>query len=252
MEQLFDKNGLMFWTEREFKLRESFRDYFVERVRDALIATNPAWRMMMVEAPLLMPRNLVNVNYTDEDMFVVGDLVLRPETTPGTYKFVRTLFDDTNSGVKPPICVWQAGKSFRKEQDQPTKHMRLKEFYQLEFQCIFTSDTLNDYHKVLTEPVARMICDMVCLPTKLVKSDRLPSYSKSTIDVECDVDGSMMELCSMSLRTDFPGTVKFSAKNKVVEKDLLVAEIAIGLDRCVHAFNKRTELVSDGSFGYCF
>lgn len=154
MKSLFDKNGLMFWTEKEFRLRERFRDYFVEQMRDALLATNPAWRMMMVEAPLLMPKELVNPNYTAADMFVVEDLVLRPETTPGTYRFVRSLFDNSNSGVRPPICVWQAGKSFRREQDQPQKYMRLKEFYQLEFQCIYTSDTANDYHAALLEPVA--------------------------------------------------------------------------------------------------
>lgn len=90
-----------------------------------------------------------------------------------------------------------------------------------------------------------MICDMVALPTRLVKSDRLPSYSKSTIDVEVQNDDGMMEVCSMSLRTDFPGKVQFtSPKNKVVEKELLVAEVAIGLDRCVYNFLQRT-LIQD-------
>lgn len=246
MESYFNKNGLIFWTEKEFKLREKFRDYFVDRIRDALIDINPSWRVMMVEAPLLMPREFVNTNYTNDDMFVFDDLVLRPETTPGTYQFIRHLFDDTNSGVRTPVCVWQAGKSFRREQDQPTKFVRLKEFYQLEFQCVYAADSANNYHQALLAPVADMICDMVCLPTRLVKSDRLPSYSLSTIDVEVangDM-GEMMEVCSMSLRKDFPGNIKFTnPKNgKVVEKELLVAEVAVGLDRCVYSFMKRTQI----------
>ena len=71
-------------------------------------------------------------------------LALRPETTPGSYAYAQHLLN-THSGYKPPLCVWQAGKSFRREQDQVTKNMRLKEFWQQEFQCIYSSDTLNDW-----------------------------------------------------------------------------------------------------------
>ena len=241
MDTYYNVNGLAFWTEKEFQLREMFRNYFVERMREALRATNPAWHFLMVEAPLLMPRNLVNPNYTNEDIYTTSDdLALRPETTPGTYQYIRHLLDDTSSGVRPPVCVWQAGKSFRREQDQPSKQMRLKEFYQLEFQCVFTSDTKNDYHKVLQDPVALMLKDMIGLPTKIVTSDRLPSYSSSTVDVEVDNGDKWMEVCSMSLRKDFPGKARFQGKNAtIIEKDLLVAEVAIGLDRCVYNFLQR-------------
>lgn len=240
MKTLYEKNGLMFWSEKEIKLREKFRDYFADQMREALLSVNPMWRFLMVEAPLLTPRELVNKNYTSDDMFVCDDLVLRPETTPGTYRYVRSLFDDSSSGIRPPVCVWQSGKSFRKEQDQVVKNMRLKEFYQQEFQCVFASDTANDYHAVLQKPVETMIRDMIGLPTRLVASDRLPDYSKSTIDVEVNNGDKWMEVCSMSLRTDFPGTVQFTAKGKVIEKSLLVAEVAIGLDRCVYNFLQRT------------
>jgi len=43
------------------------------------------------------------------------------------------------------------------------------------------------------------------------------------------------------MRTDFPIRAKFQAKNKVVEKDLLVLEVAIGLDCCVYNFNLKKE-----------
>lgn len=242
MHALYNKNGLIFWSARQIKLREFFRDYFSQQMETALKAVNPMWQFHQVEAPLLTPRTVVNKNYTDEDMFVTAeDLVLRPETTPGSYTWLRTMFDDSSSGVRPPVCVWQVGKSFRREQDQVTKNMRLKEFYQQEFQCVFTADTANDYHTVLLTPVEKMIRDMIGLPTRIVKSDRLPDYSRSTMDVEVDNGDKWMEVCSMSLRTDFPGTVRFTAKNKMVEKDLLVAEVAIGLDRCVYNFLQRTE-----------
>ena len=197
-------------------------------------------------------------------------LVLRPETTPSSYVYARHLLD-THSGIKPPYVVWQTGKSFRREQDQVTKNMRLKEFYQQEFQCIYTTDTKNDYQEAVLEPVRKMIGEMVRLPTRLVESDRLPSYSLRTMDVEVwcpdkqaienapfeiggqhygerpievrppsgySSRGRWMEVCSISKRTDFPGKVQFQTKKGIVEKDLEVLEVAIGLDRCVYNFEQ--------------
>lgn len=251
MENTYDINGLVFWNEEEIKQREYFRDFFAERLRTALIETNPAWRMIMVEAPLLTPRDLLNANYTDDDIWVqysdfreIGDepvptgpmpreLALRPETTPGSYVYAVELLRN-HTGVKPPFVVWQAGKSFRREIVQPTKHMRLKEFYQQEFQCIYTADTKNDYHTAILEPVRKMISDVIMLPTRIVPSDRLPAYSQITMDVEVDNRDKWMEVCSISLRTDFPEKAKFQGKNGLIEKDLLVVEVAIGLDRVIY------------------
>lgn len=243
MQNLYAVNGLVCWSEREIRLRERFRDYFAEEFRAALLAANPAWRYLQVEAPLLTPRDLVSASYTAADVFeqAGGGLVLRPETTPGSYRWVRAALDDTGSGVRPPVCVWQAGKSFRREQDQPTRHVRLKEFYQQEFQCVYTADTANDYHAALAPAVEKMIRDVVGLPTRLARPDRLPAYSRSTLDVEVDNGDKWMEVCSMSLRTDFPGTARFTAKGRVVERELLVAEVAVGLDRCVYNFLRRAD-----------
>jgi glycyl-tRNA synthetase len=169
------------------------------------------------------------------------ELVLRPETTPGTYLWLRKKLDE-GRGCKPPICAWQIGKSFRREQDQPYKHMRLKEFHQMEFQCLYAADTKNDYHAAMIELVRRMIAEVVGLPTRAIPSDRLPAYSQVTIDIEADTgvntDGKWLELCSISRRTDFPGTWKLDGKNGPKEIELLVLEIAIGIDRCVFAKEK--------------
>lgn len=308
MESLFGINGLMFWSQREIRLRHQFEDHFAAELMEILHAENPAWQFIQIDGPLLTPKANINPNYTNDDVWVQENpidksleeeffkwirdteisviidrlpnnsephisqlkdlitndddyephrpwvanifecwldnlkkrptqLVLRPETTPSSYVYAQHLLN-THAGVKPPFVIWQTGKSFRREQDQVTKNMRLKEFYQQEFQCIYTADTMNDYHAAVLEPVRKMIGEMIGKPTRIVESDRLPSYSEITMDVEVDNGDKWMEVCSISRRTDFPGKVRFQAKKKIVEKDLLVLEISIGLDRCVYNFEQ--------------
>jgi glycyl-tRNA synthetase len=254
MENPYNINGLVFWNSEEIRLRETFRDFFAARIERDLKALNPQWAFHYIEAPLLTPRDLLNVNYTAQDIweqeaFVSMEeqvaiqagtssaprhLALRPETTPGSYAYAQHLLNNIHPAEKPPFVVWQAGKSFRREIVQPTKHMRLKEFYQQEFQCVFTADTAMDYHAAMLEPVRKMIGSMVNLSTRLVESDRLPSYSRKTMDVEIWNGDKWMEVCSISLRTDFPQQLSFQGKKGLIEKDALVLEIAIGLDRMVY------------------
>ena len=253
MQNTFDINGLVFWNEEEIRLRETFRDYFARCMQTYLQALNQQWKFFFIEAPLLTPRDLLNVNYTAQDIweqesFVSAEeqaaiqagsspaprqLALRPETTPGSYAYAQYLLNNQLS-VFPPFVVWQAGKSFRREIVQPTKHMRLKEFYQQEFQCIYSADTANDYYEAMLENVQRMIASMIHLPTRLIESDRLPAYSLRTMDVEVWNGDKWMEVCSISKRTDFPQKLAFQSKKGLVEKDALVLEVAIGLDRCVY------------------
>ena len=241
MFNLYDVNALVHWDEREILAREAMTRFFAAEVRDMLRAMNPAFDIRRVEAPLLTPRALISAAYANDEVWAqerLGahdhDLVLRPETTPSTYIYMRHLLD-SHQRVKLPLCVWQAGKSFRREQDQPTKHMRLKEFHQMEFQCAYAADTANDYHAVCLEPVRKMIAAMVPMPTRLTPSDRLPDYAQVTTDVEVWNEDKWMEVCSISRRTDFPGKAVFRTKpDAAVERDILVLEIAIGLDRLVY------------------
>lgn len=241
MLNVYNVNSLVHWEEREIHLRERMVGFFAEEVRYFLRSTNPAWDVRRVEAPALMPRELVGAAYSNADIWVqeqvaAGDapLVLRPETTPSTYRYMQHLLA-IHSGTRLPLCVWQAGKSYRREQDQPAKHVRLKEFWQLEFQCAFTADSGNDYHAASLEPVRRMIASIIHLPTRIVPSDRLPAYSQVTVDVEVDNGDKWMEVCSVSRRADFPQRYRAPARKGVaVEHDVLVLEIAIGLDRCVY------------------
>jgi glycyl-tRNA synthetase len=232
MIDIYEVNGLPFFYEQDIKLRRYLETHFADHLRGLLETENPAWRMMQIEAPTLTPRALLNQNYTPDDIWVQGlhgthELALRPETTPGSYKFAEMLFD---AGQMPPLCIWQAGKSYRREQDQATKHCRYKEFYQQEFQCIYSDQTKNDYQANISDGVRQMVETALKLPARIVDSDRLPAYSKRTLDVEVNNGDKWMEICSISLRTDFTYEIKRSQK----PIKCLVLEIAIGLDRCVY------------------
>jgi glycyl-tRNA synthetase len=224
MESLYDKNGLVFWTESEIEIRQMLEKFFVSTITESLKQLNRAFEVIRCEAPALIPRHLINSNYSDEDVYVTSDsLSLRPETTMGSYLYARHVLDPYRSRkIKLPFVVWQHGKSFRREQDQPSKNMRLKEFYQLEFQIMYSADTKNDYTPPVIETVKEMLKIMIG-PVRTEASDRLPSYSLATTDVICEKTD--MEVCSISNRTDFE-----TAK---------VLEVAIGTDRCVYNFSHR-------------
>ena len=288
MENLYDSNGLIFWSEGEIRLRNMFEKYFVQSIKENLKAQNRAFDFHKCEAPLLTPTDLINPNYTEDDVWMqqqsgrggafleyAGDLVkieadrerltginyglllelnaqiskneeingtayslcisvfnelypqkslvLRPETTMGSYAYARHLLNFYNAvKVMPPLVVYQHGKSFRREQDQPTKFMRLKEFYQLEFQILFSPSTKNDYSILLVPAVCKMIDNMIG-PYHVEDSDRIPSYAEWTRDVVCDKTG--MEVCSISKRTDY--------------ENMNVIEVAIGTDRCIYNFNNK-------------
>lgn len=240
MKKIFETNGVPFWTADEIALRNTFKQTFAREVIDMLAAENNSWRLHVheVEGSILTPTDKINNNYTYRDVWLQydpdneGKMVLRPETTPSSYAYVEHLMDHTP--IKPPMIVWQAGKSFRREQDQVSKNMRLKEFYQQEFQCFYTTDTMNDYQAAIMPKLEKMISHELGLPARVIESDRLPSYSRKTMDVEVNNGDKWMEICSVSVRTDFSRPAIFDVKKKRIEKEMLVLEIAIGLDRCVY------------------
>jgi len=239
MHNLFNVNGLIFWDAQEIRIRKFIQNELLHGVSKILLAQNSAWNFHEIEAPLLTPSDLINPNYTSADIWVQSHshLTLRPETTASSYAYVDYLLN--SNLAKPPLIVWQSGKSFRREQDQVTKNMRLKEFYQQEFQCVYAADTLNDYQEAVYKPLADLVQSIIALPTRVVDSDRLPSYSMRTLDIEVKNSDKWMEVCSISKRTDLTTKATFAAKNKTIVKDLLVLEIAFGLDRLVYNYNQR-------------
>ena len=220
---LYNKNGLVFWTEEEINLRNWFEKFMSQTILSSLRKQNAAFSMIKVEAPLLTPRELINPNYTNEDIWAFEDVALRPETTMGSFAYAKHILSGYNEiKQKPPVVIYQHGKSFRREQDQPTKFMRLKEFYQLEFQIIYGLTTSNDYTLKLYPDVCNALSKILG-PCRMELSDRLPDYSEETMDIICEK--SNMEVCSMSKRKDLDG--------------YKVIEIAIGTDRLLYNFEEK-------------
>lgn len=250
MENFYDKNGLIFWTQEEIKLRKMFEEHLVSQILFSLRKQNAAFQMVQIEAPLLTPREFINKNYTEADIYVLEDLALRPETTMGSFAYAKQLLSGYNEvKQRPPVVIWQHGKSFRREQDQPSKFMRLKEFYQLEFQIIFGATTANDYSLQLYPDIQKTISGLIG-ECKMEPSDRLPDYSEETMDIVCLK--SEMEVCSMSKRKDFPNkTIEKEVLEKMPEQErikaeadlkkseLKVIEIAIGTDRLIYNFQDK-------------
>lgn len=237
-DNLYNSNGLLFWTEEEINRREGMVVEFTDSLRNKLLSLNAAFKFVRVEASIITPKTLIGSNYTSKDVFVLLSqqekeyqyeddcFVLRPETTMGSYVYAKKILSGYNDiKYRPPIVVWQHGKSFRKEQDQPTKFMRLKEFYQLEYQILFTENTANDYYPHVVSHVKDMISSVIG-ECKVEASDRLPSYSMETTDIVYVKND--MEVCSISRRKDYDGL-----KN---------IEVAIGTDRCIYNFELKNSL----------
>ncbi|AXQ69254.1 hypothetical protein HOU02_gp471 [Caulobacter phage CcrBL9] len=227
--------GLRFWTQREILLREQMVARLLEAVSRPLLDLNSAWRFERVETPLMMPREDFSCAYDGSDIFelagVLGDkpFALRAETTPGTYKIAEHLL--RQSGYKAPLCVWQAGPSFRRESSDgaTAEKLRFNQFWQLEFQCLYAEDTKADYATPVRESVLREVELIVGDQGRLIPSDRLPAYATETIDIETGWKGEWKEVASTSRRTDFP---EINGARK-----LTCFEVAIGLDRLVAILN---------------
>lgn len=151
----------------------------------------------------------------------------------GSYAAAKAILDPYRSPKQRlPVVIWQHGQSFRREQDQATKHMRLKAFCQLEFQCLFAENTANDYYPKVVEAMRSAIAELIG-DCHITPSDRLPDYATETTDIMrssfVTEDQLLrphirdpMEVCSISRRKDFEG-----AKN---------IEVAVGTDRLVYNF----------------
>lgn len=216
---LYELGGLRFWNQDELQIRRLFTERLIQVVKETLLNFNPAWQFFECEGPCLSPRTYVHSSYSDEDVFVTNhnDLVLRPETTASSYAYAYNL------KKKLPLCVYQAGKSFRRELNDgaTASKLRFNEFWQLEFQCIYSEDTKSDYRSYLIPVVSKEISRFTQKAIRTIDS-RLPVYSESTKDIEIfDIQsGDWREIASCSIRTDYGHGAK-------------VCEIAIGLDRVV-------------------
>lgn len=234
-EAIYTLGGLRFWSESEIQLREQFTARMALVVRETLTRINPAWSMFRVEGPCLSPRDRISNAYSDDDIFVTNHvaggapLCLRAETTPTSYAWARWLMQ-RDKRARLPLCVWQAGKSFRRETNDgaSASKLRFNEFWQLEFQCIYRADTKADYRVPVMVAASHEVTRATGQATREVASDRLPAYSESTLDIECQTIGGWREVASCSIRTDF-------------SDDTRVFELAIGIDRVVELTTRQKD-----------
>lgn len=228
-----DLAGLRTWRQTELRLRRRIADTLVETAETTLRDINRAWAFEEVEAPTMMPLDRMSAAYTSDDVFLLQDApggtkewAMRAETTDGTYCAANQILRTTN--LKPPICVWQMGTSYRRERSDgaTAEKLRFNAFTQLEMQCVMAEDTSFDVAPPVREALAAQVRRITGLETRLIESDRLPSYSTETVDIECLLpNGDWREVASTSRRTDFPTPPAY--------RPLKVFEIAFGMDRMV-------------------
>lgn len=234
---LYNSHGLRTWHEADLNARDRIVDTIQEYVKVTLTAMNPAWKFYRTEGPTLVPRSAVSPEYTENEIFItqhvtgiegargLEPLVLRAETTETSYRYARHLIEGLGAKkMRPPFCVWQLGKSYRRETSDGASASRLRynEFHQLEFQCIYSVGTMADYRAAVGGAMLRVFANITGKEVRAVPSDRVPSYAESTNDIEVyDAERDRwIEVCSMSIRTDFAD-------------DMRVFELAVGLDRLV-------------------
>ena len=218
-------NGLIIWDSRQIRLRNQITEDIAERLEAKIRDLNPAWRFYRIEAPTLIPQSKINPEYDQNSYFVTqiesspnDRLALAPETTQSSYDYAKLLID--SKATKLPLCIWQLRKSYRNEQDKTTKYLRFKEFYQLEFQFIYSDNSKADYPQYLQNAIAQIISSWI-KELEIAPSDRIPSYSLNTTDINAITPEYNYEIASLSRRTDspIPNTSNY--------------EIAIGIDRII-------------------
>lgn len=131
MQSIYAINNLPFWSQEAIEQRAFLAQRFHNQLEAKVRARNRAWLFERIEAPMLIPRELLNLEYSDDALFTIA-----PKMSSLRLAFAQAVAQDATWMSKrleaqaslPPYCCWQLNKSFRREQDQPTKHMRLKEF----------------------------------------------------------------------------------------------------------------------------
>jgi seryl-tRNA synthetase len=232
---LFDTEGLRFRRQTELRLREQIKNELVENIQQILFDMNQMWRFEEVETPLIMPKELMNASYDLDDIFVLQnkiankDYALRAETTLGSYLMAVELLKTTS--IRSPLCIYTHGPSFRVENSDgaTAAKLRFNQFHQLEFQLIYGADTKAPIVDTMIEKLPTVVNKILNKSVRTIESDRLPSYSIETIDIEVEWYSEtakkmeFKEIASMSLRKDFPLIPG--------HKPYQVFEIAFGTDR---------------------
>ncbi len=227
-------NGLIYYDEADIETREFLIRFISRELRDAMRKLNRGIDFVRVETPCLIPQQIAQPHVDaefplwqvawkqDTDALVPQEetgFYLRPESTHCTYAMFRELYPE-NLRLKKvlPLCLWQAGLSFRVEQDKTFRNLRFKQFYQMEFQLAYAEGTKADYHAHAVNSMMAILRSLFpqggweIYSVNLVHEKEIPFYSERTTDLYV----LEHEVVAISSRTDF-------------EHPIL--EVSCGLDR---------------------
>lgn len=223
-------NGLVYYSEQDLINRQFLIDDISNRIKTTFKKANRAIDFIRIETPCLVPQTIIAehldaqfplwsaVSTSDSEK-----LWLRPESTKGTYQMFDVLFpQDSEFKKNLPVCLWQSGLSFRVEQDKTFRHLRFKQFYQLEFQIAYSETTKADYHLIAADTMHKFLLDRfpsMFVAREYLKDDELPFYSKTTADLYLSQENERWEVIAISNRTDFK---------------VPIIEISCGLDRLTY------------------
>lgn len=214
MRQMFT-NATVRWSAAEIERREALIREIPELLGAAWRSLNQRVRLERVETPMVLPASVLQ-SHVDAGFDLVpakDGYYLRPETTAGTFEAFRQDWPMQNQWPKVlPLCYWQAGKSFRDEKRGETMRatkLRLREFWQMEFQLFCLPGTKADYIGAALDTLTSRFGGQA------IEADELPHYSVRTVDWMMND----LEVAGCSVRTDFKGCE--------------VHEVAIGLDRLI-------------------
>ncbi len=234
-------NGLIYYDEADIEAREYLIHRISRELQDAMRQLNRGIDFVRVETPCLVPKEIADphlkanfplwhVEPSEKPESVENHLWLRPESTHCTYAMFRELYPESLRLKKVlPLCLWQAGLSFRVEQDKTFRNLRFKQFYQMEFQLAYAEGTKADYHAHATNSMMRILGDLfpqwqmgnhiyqVILGDQV--EDDIPFYSQKTTDLYV-LDH---EVVAISSRTDF---------------EYPILEISCGLDRLLALYRQ--------------
>lgn len=234
---------LRWWSESELDFRQDAIRHLSATIANTLRSVNKAWQFHRTEGPTMIPHDLVSPTYGEDDVWMLRanianePVTMRPETTATSYEYARHIIgtgSDKDRARKLPLSIWQVGKSFRRESSDGASASKLRffEFNQAEWQCIYSLDTKADYREAVMAPLVDKISWLCGSEARIVPSDRLPSYSIRTDDIEVlQSNGRWTEVSSISTRTDF--------------ENAQVLEIAIGIDRVVDIAGEVTGIICD-------
>lgn len=239
------QNGFPYWTEHEIETRDRFiiANKIAMQSMFSTIFRNPV-AMKRIEGPVIMPEAWLSPRYTgrEEEVYDLESpygSILRPETTPVTFEYIRQLMRHP-SLLQTPFCIWQAGLSFRRELNAPESDVRLKQFYQQEFQIVMERSRVGEIridHRVV-ELLTHHFCNLLGTTTQWIKPTVTPRYADDAIDIEAydPCTNRYVEIVSITIRNDLDVLIPSMPDPPVPLEQLqaVVLEIAIGLDRLVH------------------